>query len=107
MSGRNDDEFSLPVDDGRVRIEKRRARELRGSQWWKNVRGRGECYYCKARVHPHDLTMDHVVPISRGGRSAKGNVVPCCKACNSRKKYLVPSEWQEYLDRLGSGGSAQ
>jgi hypothetical protein len=33
-----------------------------------------------------------VVPVSRGGRSVKGNVVPCCKACNNEKKYLTPAE---------------
>ena len=44
--------------------------------------------------------MDHVVPLGRGGRSTRGNVVPACKECNTRKKSLVPVEWQAYLDRL-------
>jgi 5-methylcytosine-specific restriction endonuclease McrA len=46
--------------------------------------------------------MDHIVPLGRGGRSIRGNVVPACKECNSRKKALLPVEWQEYLERLGS-----
>jgi 5-methylcytosine-specific restriction endonuclease McrA len=41
--------------------------------------------------------MDHIVALSRGGKSTKGNVVPSCKACNSKKKYLLPIEWEEYL----------
>jgi 5-methylcytosine-specific restriction endonuclease McrA len=41
--------------------------------------------------------MDHIVPISRGGKSTKGNVVPCCKSCNTAKKQLLPIEWEEYL----------
>ncbi len=41
--------------------------------------------------------MDHVVPIARGGRTTKGNVVTCCKACNSAKKNLLPMEWDQYL----------
>lgn len=41
--------------------------------------------------------MDHIVPIIRGGMSRKGNVVPCCKTCNDKKKYLLPVEWSEYL----------
>ena len=94
------DDFFIPADEEHVRREKAKARELRRSQWWKNVRGEGKCYYCRRRFHPHDLTMDHVVPIIRGGKSTRGNVVPCCKECNSRKKHMVPVEWQEYLDLL-------
>ena len=44
--------------------------------------------------------MDHVVPLIRGGKSTKGNIVPCCKSCNSAKKYMLPIEWAEYLDKL-------
>ena len=94
------DDFFVPADEEHVRREKAKARELRRSQWWKNVLGRGTCHYCGMRCHPRDLTMDHVVPIVRGGCTTRGNVVPCCRECNSRKKYLLPVEWQEYLDSL-------
>lgn len=46
--------------------------------------------------------MDHIVPVSRGGRSTKGNVVACCKECNSAKKQLLPMEWEAYLTRFGT-----
>ena len=36
--------------------------------------------------------MDHIVPVARGGRSVRGNVVPCCKECNNKKTYLTPAE---------------
>jgi len=36
--------------------------------------------------------MDHIVPIVRGGKSVKSNVVPACKECNNKKKYLTPVE---------------
>ena len=36
--------------------------------------------------------MDHVVPVARGGRSVKGNVVPACRACNRGKSFLTPAE---------------
>ena len=62
--------------------------------------GRGVCYYCKRRFPPKELTMDHIVPIIRGGFTRKGNVVPCCKECNNKKKYMLPIEWQEYMDSL-------
>jgi 5-methylcytosine-specific restriction endonuclease McrA len=44
--------------------------------------------------------MDHIVPLIRGGRSRRGNVVPACKDCNNKKKSLLPVEWEEYLRHL-------
>jgi 5-methylcytosine-specific restriction endonuclease McrA len=43
--------------------------------------------------------MDHIVPISRGGKSVKGNVVPSCKECNNKKKQLLPMEWEKYINK--------
>jgi 5-methylcytosine-specific restriction enzyme A len=62
------------------------------------------CYYCRRVVGHRALTMDHIVPLARGGRSTRGNVAPACKECNTRKKSLVPVEWQAYLDRLHDAG---
>ncbi len=102
-----DDYFFLPADEEHVRREKQKARELRDSQWWKNLRGRGECHYCRARVAPKELTMDHIVPVIRGGRSTKHNLVACCKSCNSKKKYMVPVEWQVYVQSLSQPTSEE
>lgn len=92
--------FFDTADEEHIRREKAKAREMRQSQWWKNECGRGVCYYCKRRIPPKELTMDHIVPIIRGGFTRKGNVVPCCKDCNNKKKYMLPIEWQEYMDSL-------
>ena len=94
------DGFIDTADEEHIRREKAKAREMRHSQWWKNECGRGVCYYCKRRFPPKELTMDHIVPIIRGGFTRKGNVVPCCKECNNKKKYMLPIEWQEYMDSL-------
>ena len=88
------------ADEDHVRREKSKARELRRTQWWKNLRGRGVCHYCRKRIPARELTMDHIVPLIRGGSSSRSNVVPCCKDCNSRKQHLLPVEWQDYLDDL-------
>ena len=80
------------TDSGRVKRERQKARDLKKSQWWKNEIARGICHYCGGHFKVSELTMDHIVPISRGGKSTKGNVVPCCKKCNSEKKYLTPVE---------------
>ena len=83
-----------------VRREKEKARQLRRTHWWSNKIQKGTCYYCKREVGREQLTMDHVVPLSRGGKSKKGNIVPACKECNNKKKDLVPLEWEEYLKSL-------
>ncbi|TYO98478.1 HNH endonuclease [Geothermobacter ehrlichii] len=92
--------FFFEASEEHIRRERARARELRRSQWWKNRIARGICHYCQARVDPKELTLDHVVPLVRGGRSTRGNCVPACKACNSRKQSMLPVEWEEYLERL-------
>lgn len=79
-------------EDERFRQEKAKARRLRKSQWWQNKIYEGICHYCGGEFQPTQLTMDHIVPLSRGGKSSKGNVVACCKTCNSNKKYYTPAE---------------
>ena len=83
-----------------IKKEKEKARKLRRTHWWERKIQRGVCYYCNRMVGREELTMDHLVPLSRGGKSKKGNVVPACKECNNKKKYLLPVEWEEYLNSL-------
>jgi 5-methylcytosine-specific restriction endonuclease McrA len=97
--------FIRDVDDAEIRREKAKARELRGSAWWKRRVGAGRCSYCARPTPPRELTMDHRVPLVRGGRSTKGNLVAACKACNTAKKYLLPVEWEAYLARLADTAS--
>jgi len=94
------DNFFITADEKHIKKEKAKARELRQKGWWKNKLAEGVCYYCEEKFPPAELTMDHVVPVARGGCSTKGNVVPACKECNSKKKYLLPIEWEEYLDSI-------
>lgn len=88
------------VTEAELRREREKARALRASQWWKRRIAAGRCHYCDRQVGPRALSMDHVVPLIRGGRSIRGNVVPACKECNNKKKSLLPVEWEEYLRRL-------
>ena len=91
------DESSL---EEHVKKEKEKARRLRKTQWWRAKLDKGICYYCHRKVGRENLTMDHIVPLSRGGKSRKGNVVPACKECNNKKKYMLPIEWEEYMVHL-------
>jgi len=47
--------------------------------------------------------MDHRIPLAQGGVSEKWNLVPACKECNQKKKYLLPWEWEDYLRALKTG----
>ena len=94
------DHFSSTVTEQEIKKEKQKARDLRKSQWWHRKCAEGKCYYCAAEIPPKELTMDHIVPIIRGGKSAKNNLVPACKDCNNKKKHSLPLEWKEYLERL-------
>jgi len=91
--------FIIEVSEAEIRKEREKSRELRKSRWWQNRLALGCCHYCGTGFAPEDLTMDHLVPLSRGGKTSRNNVVPACKECNTRKKYLLPIEWEEYLDK--------
>lgn len=54
------------------------------------------CVYCgEAR----SLTIDHVVPLAKGGRDEPSNIVPACKPCNSSKGAKLLAEWRGRLPR--------
>jgi 5-methylcytosine-specific restriction endonuclease McrA len=84
--------FTVDVSDQEIRRERRKARELRASQWWKRKRASGVCHHCGQVFTPAELTMDHLIPVVRGGKSTKGNLVPSCKQCNNERKYRLPFE---------------
>ncbi|PIE62044.1 MAG: HNH endonuclease [Desulfobacterales bacterium] len=94
------DSYFTFLDGQILKKERAKARQLRGTQWWKRKRAKGICHYCQASFPPQELTMDHVIPIARGGRSEKFNLVPCCKSCNTQKRQMLPAEWDDYLDSL-------
>ena len=90
------------VDEDVLRTERAKARDLRRSRWWQRKTAPGLCHYCGQKVSHGELTMDHLVPLSRGGRSTKENLVPSCKDCNNRKKSMLPLEWEAYLEGLAA-----
>lgn len=50
-----------------------------------------KCVYCGVGGK---MTMDHVIPMSRGGRHILSNIRPACLSCNCRKQARKPSEWK-------------
>ena len=62
---------------------------------------RGPCAYCNAT---RKMTLDHVVPIFRGGSHSIGNLVPACGNCNFSKGKKLLMEWKLYLRERASNG---
>ncbi len=88
----SDDWIDIKKDPKHVARERTKAKELRKSAWWKQQLAHGTCHYCGKAFPADELTMDHILPVVRGGKSSKSNCVPCCKQCNNEKKYLTPAE---------------
>jgi 5-methylcytosine-specific restriction endonuclease McrA len=55
------------------------------------LRDRFTCQYCAHRFATEELTFDHVVPRSKGGRTVWTNVVTACAPCNLRKGHRLPA----------------
>ena len=75
-----------------IRKEREKARDLKRTPWWKNQLHKGICYYCGQQFPPDQLSMDHIVPLARDGKSTKSNIVPSCLECNRNKKLETPAE---------------
>lgn len=85
----------LQSDKSSARLKRARSRRteridasgdtLTAYQWRRILRAYdGYCAYCDQNDRP--LTIDHVIPVARGGSNTKTNVVPSCHSCNSRKR---------------------
>ena len=88
----SDESYFIPASESHKKIEKAKARELRVSIWWRQLVGKGACYHCEKKFKAEDLTMDHLIPIARGGKSDKKNCVTSCKECNTKKGYKTRAE---------------
>jgi 5-methylcytosine-specific restriction endonuclease McrA len=111
MCARDDDYYILDpaaTDPKRVRAEREKAQKLKKSQWWLTLVNRGICHYCQGKFPPSQLTMDHVVPIARGGTSTQGNIVPACRDCNRDKKLSTPvDDIFKQLEKERAGGDQE
>lgn len=100
---------------GYGRSDANAAKRLRRRAWRKGVDSRvvtqadiatirrrqnGKCYYCGGETV--EMHIDHVVPLSRGGRHAIGNLVLACASCNVSKSDSLLVEWRHGL--LNGGG---
>lgn len=49
-----------------------------------------QCFYCGESAN----SIDHVIPVTRGGTDNFDNLVPCCRRCNSSKRDKLIEEWR-------------
>lgn len=57
------------------------------------LKSRPFCHYCCGRLTVKNRTVDHVIPLSRGGKHCPDNLVAACKSCNCSKGTRLLSEW--------------
>jgi 5-methylcytosine-specific restriction endonuclease McrA len=87
-------EYQVPsVVRRRVYINIRRRREAAGTKRLRIfMRDKFRCQYCGAKFAPALLTLDHILPRSRGGDNSPVNIVTACIDCNNRKGNRTPEE---------------
>jgi len=56
------------------------------------ARDQGRCAYCGKLIAISDATIDHILPLSQGGRSTWENLANCCTSCNQRKAGRTPEQ---------------
>jgi 5-methylcytosine-specific restriction endonuclease McrA len=87
-------EFPVPsVIRRRIYINVRRRREQSGMKRLRiYMRDKFRCQYCGEKKAVAELTLDHILPRSRGGDNSPLNIVTACVACNNRKSNRTPAE---------------
>ena len=87
-------EFPVPsVIRRRIYINVRRRREASSMKRLRiYMRDKFRCQYCGEKKAAGELTLDHILPRSRGGDNSPVNIVTACEACNNRKGDRTPAE---------------
>jgi len=79
-------------------VDVRKKRRESGKQRYRIFqRDAFKCQYCEKRFSPQELTLDHIVPKSRGGSDEPENLVAACVDCNQEKDDRTPEEAKMHL----------
>lgn len=66
---------------------------------WKSLYSATNCYYCgKPFDKNRNKTIDHKIPVRKGGTNALENLCICCQSCNSKKGNKTESEYKEVVN---------
>ncbi len=85
-----DDWIEINRDERHIKRERAKAREMRQTPYYRELFRKGLCHYCGKKFPEEELTLDHIVPVARGGKSTRGNLVVCCRPCNQAKNTSPP-----------------
>ena len=84
--------IQLPAVVRLVHLVRFRKHTIRFSRENIYIRDQYKCQYCGSRMDACDLTYDHVIPKSMGGKTAWENIVTCCLPCNKKKGGRTPAQ---------------
>ena len=68
------------------------------AEWMK--RAPKHCYWCECKLTIRTMSIDHYVPLSKGGAHALSNLVPSCLSCNKKKNAKDPLKFARQVGRL-------
>ena len=88
--------YQANIEMSREAVRRRRARKRDNGEFAILPRELRRLYSspCAACRSPGPIHMDHIVPISRGGRHSIGNIQPLCQTCNQSKSKSLMAEWR-------------
>lgn len=100
------------TDQIKVRLRRLRQRAeklgapfewVKAGDWKKKVEQyENTCIYCGRKPKAGErISIDHFVPLSRGGSHSLDNLVPACTRCNNSKNDCMPWEWPK-LQRMNA-----
>ena len=64
------------------------------------LRKETRCFYCGCELNDSNRTLDHFIPLCRGGANIRENVVACCFGCNNKKGTKTYEEFMETLKNV-------
>jgi 5-methylcytosine-specific restriction endonuclease McrA len=85
-------QFQIPAVVRLRKYSKSKPMRIRFSRGNIYNRDNKTCQYCGESARLSDLTMDHVIPKSVGGKTTWTNIVTCCKTCNTAKANRTPQQ---------------
>jgi 5-methylcytosine-specific restriction endonuclease McrA len=87
--------FKMPAVIRFIGVVARRYHKKRSPKFTRSnvfLRDHGRCQYCSESLNKDTFTLDHVLPVSKGGTKSWDNIVSSCPQCNQRKRNRTPSE---------------
>jgi 5-methylcytosine-specific restriction endonuclease McrA len=84
--------FKMPAVVRLLNTFKKRSRPLNFSRVNIYIRDKYRCGYCGKKKGLNNLTFDHVIPKSQGGKTSWDNIVTCCSPCNNKKANRTPQQ---------------